>query len=50
MQESEGRPAEAEVLVYFALLMESIERFEWSLKTLAINRDELKTDLAFDEA
>src|SRR5204862_7683187 len=50
MQESESRPAEAEVLVYFALLMESVQRFEWSLKALAINRDESMTDLAFDEA
>lgn len=40
MQESEDRAAEAEVLVNYALLMECVQQFEWSLKTLAIHRDE----------
>jgi len=38
MPESEDRSAEAQVLVFFALLMESVQKFEWSLKTLTIQR------------
>jgi hypothetical protein len=41
---------EPQVLVFFALLMESIQRFEWSLKTLAIQNDESIDGLGFDEA
>jgi len=50
MQESEDRAAEAEVLVNYALLMECVQQFEWSLKTLAIHRDESLESLTFDEA
>lgn len=50
MQESEIRAAEAEVLVNYALLMECVQQFEWSLKTLAIHRDESMDSLTFDEA
>jgi hypothetical protein len=50
MQESEDRAAEAEVLVNYALLMECVQQFEWSLKALAIHRDESLDSLTFDEA
>lgn len=50
MQESEDRSTEVQVLVFYALLMESVQRFEWSLKTLAIQRDESMDRLGFDEA
>src|SRR4249919_910136 len=50
MPESEDRSAEVQVLVFFALLMESIQQFEWSLKALAIQRDESMDDLDFNEA
>jgi hypothetical protein len=50
MQESEDRATEAEVLVNYALLMECVQQFEWSLKTLAIHRDESMDGLTFDEA
>jgi hypothetical protein len=41
---------EAQVLVFYSRLMESVQRFEWSLKELAIGRDESTRQLGFDEA
>jgi hypothetical protein len=49
-QPGEDESGEPRVLVFFALLMESIQRFEWSLKTLAIQDDETIDGLGFDEA
>lgn len=51
MTESEqNRGEEAVVLVGYASLMESVQRLEWALKRLAIQKDEGLNDLSFDEA
>jgi hypothetical protein len=52
MQQDDAKSVEeeAKVLVFYARMMESVQRFEWSLKELAIGPDESIRGLAFDEA
>jgi hypothetical protein len=52
MQEDDTKSMEeeAQVLVFYARMMESVQRFEWNLKELAIGQDESIHRLAFDEA
>lgn len=52
MSDSSGAPnaGEALVLVGYASLMESVQRFEWSLKRLAVQEDENLDSFSFDEA
>jgi len=51
MSEAEDdRQYEALILVGYASLMESVQNFEWALKRLAIQENEMPDDLSFDEA
>jgi hypothetical protein len=49
-QDQKGVEDEAQVLVFYARMMESVQQFEWSLKGLAIQKDETMEELGFDAA
>jgi hypothetical protein len=51
MQRNRGEVEdEAQVLVFYARMMESVQQFEWSLKGLAIQKYETMEGLGFDSA
>jgi hypothetical protein len=50
MRQGDEGSGEAQVLVFYGRLMESVQQFEWSLKALAIGQDETMNGLGFDEA
>jgi hypothetical protein len=50
-QRGHSAPAtEAVVLIGYASTMEAVQSFEWALKRLAINANEVPDDISFDEA
>lgn len=49
-QDEKAVEDEAQVLVFYARMMESVQQFEWSLKGLAIQKDETMNGLGFDVA